>query len=57
MWNILIKTKIKGEINEEGFDTSQKENIEDVLNELDTMMDLIDIDEVEIKINKLTFKQ
>ena len=48
MWTVIIKTKIKGEINEEGFDTSQKENIQDVFLELDSMFDLIDVDEVEI---------
>lgn len=57
MWSISFTTKFEGNINEQGFETSQAKDIEGVFQELDSMFDLIDIDEVEIKIQKLNLKK
>lgn len=57
MWSISFTTKFEGNIDEQGFETSQAKDIEGVFQELDSMFDLIEIDEVEIKIQKLNLKK
>lgn len=59
MWSISFTTKFEGNIDEQGFETSQAKDIEGVFQELDSMFDLIDVDvdEVEIKIQRLNLKK
>lgn len=57
MWNISFKTYKKDEVQEVGFETLVKDSIEDVIPELDSLFDLVDIDKVELQINPITLKQ
>lgn len=56
MWNISFKIYKDGELFEDGFETSYAHDMNHVIQEVDTILDLEDADKIELVINKLKLK-